>query len=383
MKAVGDLDGGGAPDLVVCGRGGPLVWYQNPSWTRRTLSTATGPAGSSTGIAIADVDGNGSPDVVLANGIWFANPRPGGDAVLDAWAPHLIDAAVAHDVALANLDDDQDLDVVKRHQGAAGNVIRVFRQDGIDQWTERMIPAPVGEGLALADLDADGDIDIAISSIWYENDGDPISGDWTVHTYSTSYTHAAVVVKVGDIGGSSRPDIVLSPAEAEGGTYRLSWFEAAADPKGIWTEHVLVDSIEAVVHSLVVADFDRDGRGDVAYAEMHQGADPDEVVVLLQTTLGAFTVIPVSSVGSHLMTSGDLDRDGRIDLFGANHDTQQAPDGAEARIWLNRLPVPEPAGADLLAVGLLASLAWRRHLGTLAIVSSARGLWLCGSNLTH
>ena len=95
--------------------------------------------------------------MVLANGVWFANPGPEGDPEIDAWTRDEIDATTAHDIVLADLDDDGDLDVVKRHPGAAGDVIRVFRQDGGSTWTERTIPATAGEGLALGDLDADGD----------------------------------------------------------------------------------------------------------------------------------------------------------------------------------------------------------------------------------
>jgi hypothetical protein len=337
MKAVGDLNGDGKLDLVLCGRSGPLVWYENPMWTRRTISTATGSAGSSTDVTLGDVDGNGSLDVVLANGVWFANPRPGGDAELDAWARSQIDATTAHDVVLADLDLDGDLDLVKRNQGATGDVIRVFRQNAGGGWTERAIPSVAGEGLEVADLDADGDPDIVISGVWYENDGNPISGAWTKYTYSTAYTHAKVVVKAADIGGSSRPDIVLAPAEASGTAYRLSWFEAPSDARTIWPERVLESSIETVAHGLALADFDRNGRTDVAFAEMDQGADPDRVRVLLQSVSGAFSGVAVSSVGSHNLVAGDLDGDGDPDLFGANWNTANAPDAAKARIWMNRM----------------------------------------------
>ena len=335
MKAIGDLNGDGKPDLVLCGRDGPLVWYENPSWIRRTISTATGSGGTSNDVEVADVDRNGSMDVVLANGIWFANPAPGGNPKLDAWARRQIDATTAHDVVLADLDGDGDLDLVKRNQGATGDVIRVFRQGPNVTWTERDIPVPAGEGLELADLDADGDPDIVISGAWYENDGNPISGAWTRYAYTTAYSYPHVLVKVANLGGSSRPDIVLAPAEPAGASYRLSWFEAPANPKGLWPEHILESGIETVVHGLALADFDRNGRIDVAFAEMHQGADPDRVRVFLQGTNGVFSGQGLSSAGSHNLAAADLDGDGDADLFGANWSTT-APDGAAAKIWLNR-----------------------------------------------
>jgi hypothetical protein len=338
MKAVGDLNGDGRVDLILCGRVGPLVWYEGPTWQKRTISTATGSQNTSNDIAIGDVDRNGSQDVVLANGIWFANPAPAGDPERDAWARHQIDATKGHDVLLGDLDRDGDLDLVKRHQNGTGDVIRVFRQNTGGTWTERDIPSYDGEGLALADLDADGDPDIVIAGVWYENDGNPISGAWTERRYTASYTHTKVVVQVANLGGSARPDILLTPAEAAGQRYRISWFEAPANARNVWPERILVNDVEAVVHGLAVADFDRDGRNDFAYAEMDQGADPDLVMLNLQRSAGFWTAFQIATGASHNIEAADLDGDGRIDLFGANWDTSQAPDSADAKIWLNRMP---------------------------------------------
>ena len=130
---------------------------------------------------------------------------------------------------------------------------------------------------------------------------------------------------------------MLSPAEYAGGTYRISWFEAPANARAIWPERV-VTSVETVVHGLALADFDRNGRTDIASAEMQQGADPDAVRVWLQGSDGSFAAQPLSTQGSHSIVAADLDGDGRSDVFGANHNTAQASDGAKLKIWRNRLP---------------------------------------------
>lgn len=144
-------------------------------------------------------------------------------------------------------------------------------------------------------------------------------------------------MKIANIGGSSRRDIVLAPAEYAGSSYRISWFEAPADARAAWPERVVTSS-EAVVHGLALADFDRNGRTDIASAEMHQGSDPDAVRVWLQGSAGTFAAQSLSGQGSHNIAAADLDGDGRVDLFGANHSSAQAADGARAKIWRNRLP---------------------------------------------
>jgi hypothetical protein len=345
MKAIGDLDGDGRLDLVVVGRDGPAVWYVNPGWQKHTISSSTGPGGSSTDVTLGDLDSDGFPDVVLANGIWFENPLPGGDPTTAGWTRHDIDSAVAHDVVVEDLDLDGRLDVVKRDQGQAGDVIRVFRNDGSDRWTERQIPSHAGEGLALGDLDRDGDADIVTGRYWYENDGDIVGGAWNERAYTSAYTHPRVVVQVARVNGDIYPDIVIAPSEPTGDTYRIAWFEGRSDPTALWSEHVIERSVESVQHSLVVADVSGDRSPDVVVADMEQSTDPDRVRVFVNDGAQNFASAAIASGGSHNIQAGDLDRDGDLDLFGANWKSDTSV-GAPVRLWWNQAqaspPTPPP-----------------------------------------
>ena len=76
-----------------------------------------------------------------------------------------------------------------------------------------------------------------------------------------------------------------------------------------------------MIHALAVGDLDGDGDVDIAMAEMHQGGDPDEVSVLLNENHGASWHQQVlSNRGSHDIIVVDVDRDGDVDIIGANHD---------------------------------------------------------------
>jgi hypothetical protein len=71
---------------------------------------------------------------------------------------------------------------------------------------------------------------------------------------------------------------------------------------------------------------------DIAYAEMHQGADPDEVVLQLNRGGGtSWHKQLLSKDGSHDIIVGDLGRDGDPDIVGANHAGSSHP----LELWRN------------------------------------------------
>lgn len=326
-KMLGDVDGDGLLDVVVAGAAGPLVWYKYPGWKKTQIA-----AGGWKGVkgAIGDVDSDGDADVVMGGTVWFRNPRLGGGR----WKMTRIDNQKAHDVELGDLDGDGRPDVVARDQsafGAAGNRIYVYRQKGPESWQKHTIACPHGEGLKLADLDRDRDLDIVIGDRWYQNTRSP--GRWIEHRLTAAWTEPDAKVEVADFNGDGRDDVVLSPAELRGQRYKVAWYEAPKDPAtGTWKEHVIIPDIEAVIHSLVVGDFDLDGDADVGLAEMHQGEDPDEVTLQLNLGGGARWLKHVlSSDGSHDLATGDIGADGDLDIIGANHAGPSHP----LELWRN------------------------------------------------
>ncbi|MFC1635862.1 FG-GAP repeat domain-containing protein [Planctomycetota bacterium] len=332
-KIIGDIDGDSFPDVVIGARQKPLVWYAYPTWSKAVIAeggykTVDGELG--------DMDGDGDLDVVMGGLVWYENPRPDSDPAKQLWRAHKVANHPTHDIELADLDGDGDVDIITRDQSEfghkAGNRIHLWRQDSGDKWTEKVINCPHGEAIALGDMDKDGDSDIVTGGIWFENTQDIVNGPWSAHRFGE--WHPSATAQVADINGDSRPDVVLSPSELKGQSYKMSWFEAPADPKkDNWVEHVIVEPIECVIHGLVTADINGDGMIDVVSSEMHQGADPDEVAVFINRKNGSsWEKQVISSRGSHYIRVADIGNDGDMDIIGANWSGPYQP----IEMWENK-----------------------------------------------
>ncbi|MCX8036902.1 MAG: VCBS repeat-containing protein [Candidatus Sumerlaeia bacterium] len=330
-KMVGDVTGDGRLDIVIAGRVGPIVVYAAPDWKKSVIAEG-GYKGGVKG-ELVDLNRDGRLDIVMGGVVWFENPGKAGDK----WPVHAIGEQNVHDIEVADLNGDGLLDVVARDQsafGRRGNEIFVFYQTAPGTWKKERMECPHGEGLKLADVNADGKPDIVINGLWYQND----SGKWTPHTFAPEWTEPDTKVGFGDINGDGRPDLVLTPSELKGQRYKISWFECpAGDRTAAWKEHVIVPDIECVIHALALGDFNKDGLLDIAYAEMHQGEDPDEVVVMFNLDKGGnWAKQVIDREGSHDIVAADLDGDGDLDIVGANH-----ADVHPVHLWENQLGGPK------------------------------------------
>ena len=316
LSALGDFNADGFMDTLIGTKGGSVFWYENPSMAVHQVYS-NGSMNFNTDGRSADVDGDGDIDAILlswhtAKHYWLENNGT------STWNLHHIgDGIAGHDMDVADFDGDGDPDIVVRSEasGAQNQIVEMWRQENPDSWTRRQLDTnDLGAGLFAGDMDADGDADIVINGKWYENlGGDMINDSWPEHVYDAAPL-SVTYVRVGDLNGDGRIDIVLTPSEVIGA---VSWYEAPADPKnGVWTKHC-IEGNQGFLHALGIGDMDNDGDNDIITGQMISSPDPDEVIVYQNKGGGAsWEKQLIDNIGTHGLRLFDLGNDGDLDIFG-------------------------------------------------------------------
>ncbi|MEO1530524.1 MAG: VCBS repeat-containing protein, partial [Planctomycetota bacterium] len=164
-------------------------------------------------VASADLDGDQDIDVLSASErddtvAWYENDGA-------TFTAHIITtmASGARSIASADLDGDQDLDVLSA--SFTDNTVAWYENDGAASptFTPHVITrAALGAWtVACADLDGDQDIDVLSASYWdntvawYENDGN--ASTFTPHAITTTAA-AAFSVASADLDGDQDIDVL-------------------------------------------------------------------------------------------------------------------------------------------------------------------------------
>jgi hypothetical protein len=181
--ALADVDGDGHRDIVQNG-----YWLEAPddpsdggAWQKWSFDSSW--EASTVAVAVADLSGDARPDVVLAFGesegrvAWYeapAEPRVGPD-----WVEHPVADGVdyVHTFKLADVDGDAELDIVFAEMAQSDQKrVGFFRNLGAGaSWALQVLSTDGSHNIRVADLGDDGDLDVVGANWqsapveWFEN----------------------------------------------------------------------------------------------------------------------------------------------------------------------------------------------------------------------
>ncbi len=270
-------------------------------------------------VDVADIDRDGIPDLVAAAAdstvlAWF---RHFGNGV---FAPKVIAGVVElADVEVADLDGDGDPDVVAI-TGGTTDTVGWYENDGTPLdggWSLHVIGTGFDEGshLAVADLDRDGDLDVAATAgleaggaVAVALNADGLGTSWTSETVDTSFTRAFWVV-TGDIDGDGVADLAGSAFGDDDVLGGVAWWRREPGD-GTWTRNVVAWPVPRA-GAVALCDFDRDGDLDLAGTSSSGVLDS-----VAWWENGSWAARPVAAgLGALSLEAADLDRDGDCDLL--------------------------------------------------------------------
>lgn len=323
--AVADFDGDGDLDIAAVGlyqrnagpdSAGEIVWYENPGDPRGVWQTRLITGKSFLGprlLTAGDLDGDGRPDLIvgaqevrlpgqeaaLGNGLWWFSNRGGqfaGPFPIDPLLPQ-VGTVILHDV-----DGSGTLDVIA--SGAGNREVSWYRNltggDGQPRFVKYNILRDIGGpwGMSLGNMDDDPEPELVVA---------------LTHTTSTS----------------------------------VRWYDPPDAPFGAWTETIITQDFGVTLPPdadpemrppppssprVVAADFDGDGRDDVAVSTLNFG----DLRVYFREAEGGWrrNDLRAGYRGLNHLQAADVDRDGRLDLITSTYDF-----GTRDRIvWWRNLP---------------------------------------------
>ncbi|MCA9441731.1 MAG: VCBS repeat-containing protein, partial [Candidatus Omnitrophica bacterium] len=204
------------------------------------------------------------------------------------------------------------------------------------------------EGLDVADMDADGWPDIVAGNgekyvAWWKNPANA-KGNWQRFRLGTTTPHLADRIRVGDMNGDGKTDVVVTEERYPGKEpdANLWWFEQPVEPTSDnWPRHHIIT--EYSLNNLDVADFDLDGDLDIVTCE-HKGPNLKLQIFENDGAGDFFEHVVDQGKESHLGTlAADLDADGDLDLVSIAWDNYR-----NLHIWRNDAIV---TGQDPLGAG--------------------------------
>lgn len=317
---IGDINGDGRLDVVACGEGGALVYFEAPrlprkmeDWTRTALTKPSGQKSNWIRVDLGDLDGDGRLEILAAHKgatDWVCFQCLGQPSDAAAWRKHVIGTTrMPINIHARDIDGDGDVDVIGGSRGESITVI--FENLGnqkpwSEKWqartlTERRFTLPTHSGVTIgdvkiavsrssplsstgfmmefADLDGGGRTDVVTETgdgvVFWLKQPEKLSYDWRPFNIGHIFPDRPTGLKLADINGDGRLDLFVggyshTPRRIDTQTLvrartpcgRLAWFEQPTLPTQPWKRHDVSRRAQGMYDMFVAHDVNRDGLLD-------------------------------------------------------------------------------------------------------------------------
>ncbi len=278
-------------------------------------------------VKVGDFNGDGRPDLAVANlnsdtvSVLLGN-RDGTFQTAKNFAAGIRPSSVA--VGDFNGDGKPDLATANADYGGSYVSVLLGNGDGTLQTARSFATGGLAYSIAVGDFNGDGRPDLTVAN----QDTNTVSvllgnGDGT---FQTAQNFAAglnpTFVAVGDFNGDGKPDLVVTNNYSPGISYGLSVLLGDGDGTFQAAQNFGVGNGPS---SVTVADFNGDGKADLAVANISSSSDT--VSVLLGNGNGTFQTAQnfATGRGPYPLAVGDFNSDGKLDLAVGNIVTNNVP----------------------------------------------------------
>lgn len=347
--AFSDVDNDGDQDLYVTGynldaEGGETLTghlYINDGDGNFVESTETSFVGGFRTLEFIDIDGDGDEDLfstVDYDGTKVQLYINDGNGVFTDQVTTAFDGVVGSTFEFADIDGDDDPDLIIANDENFGGATRLYINDGSGVFTEDTAAGLAGikfGDISCADLDGDDDMDLVISGVTigntklleaYINDG---SGDFTNISFSI-FSDDYADIEFTDIDNDGDMDMITSEFDH----YTIKVYEN--NGIGIYSEVTANSFTELSNRDFRVLDIDNDNDMDIVIAGINQSVFgmPAQTIIYQNDGAGVFTEATGTGIigfsGNTAFEFADVNNDGGIDLVVKDLDQQ--------RLYMNSSP---------------------------------------------